>query len=193
MQSEDSLLHMNSSMRLSSKNGKPGLNGEPPTSPDQISLDEEPIQKLNDSGKLRWHGHDKANRPCLYYKMKYHKADIATTDETVRYFLYMLEKGLEEADKLGSQKVVVLYDRRGYGKKNHDPKSVDTSKKLMPFLQEYYPERLHVFYVMGANWFYKMMFALIKTFISKKTIEKVCLLGDNEDLLQHFDKEQLHG
>ena len=159
--------------------------------PEKISEEEEAIEKQVETGKLRWYKYDKLRRPCLYYKMRFHRPGLATTEEAVRYFIYMLEKGLAEAEKLGTHKVVVLYDRKGYGKKNHDPKTVDTLKKLMPILQDYYPERLECFYVNGANWFYRMMFDLVKTFISKKTIEKVKVLSGTEDLLNYFDKENL--
>lgn len=159
--------------------------------PECISEEEEAIEKQMDTGKLRWYKHDKEKRPCLYYKMRFHRPGLADTEESVRYFIYMLEKGLVEADKLGTQKIVVLYDRKGYGKKNQDPKAVETMKKLMPILQDYYPERLQCFYVLGANWFYRTMFDLVKTFLSKKTIEKVKVLAGNEDLLTYFEKENL--
>jgi hypothetical protein len=159
--------------------------------PEKIREDEEAIEKQMETGKLRWYKHDKERRPCLYYKMRYHRPGLATTDEAVRYFIFMLEKGIKEAEKLGSTKIVVLYDRKGYSKKNHDPQTVDTMKKLMPILQDYYPERLEMFYVNGANWFYRMMFDIVKAFLSKKTIEKVKVLAGVEDLLQYFDKENL--
>jgi len=159
--------------------------------PEKISEDEEAIEKQMETGKLRWYKHDKLKRPCLYYKMRYHRPGLATAEENVRYFVYMLEKGIKEAEKLGTDKVVVVYDRRGYSKKNHDPKTVDTMKKLMPILQDYYPERLQTFYVLGANWFYRMMFDIVKAFLSEKTAKKVKVLADQQELLQYFDKENL--
>jgi len=159
--------------------------------PHEISEDEEIIEKQVETGKLKWYKHDKEKRPCLYYKMRFHQAGLATGEETIKYFIYMFEKGLKRAEKLGTEKVVVIYDRRGYGKQNNDPKSVDTGKLLMPIFQDYYPERLHCFIVLGANWFYRFMFGLVKTFISKKTIEKMRVLGDDKDLLELFDQDQL--
>jgi hypothetical protein len=40
-------------------------------------------------------------------------------------------------------------------------------------LQDYYAERLAMFYVIGANWLYKVAYALIKPFLAQKTKEKV--------------------
>lgn len=103
----------------------------------------------------------------------------------------MLEKGIKEAERLGSGQVVVVYDRRGYGKKNRDTKSMDTMKLLVPILQDYYPERLHSFFYLGANWFSKLMFELTKTFVSQKTLQKVVPIGDVTELLKYFEKENL--
>lgn len=159
--------------------------------PQKINEDEECIERQVETGKLRWFKNDKEKRPCLYYKMRYHKPGLATTEESVRYFLYMLEKGIADAEKLGTEKIVIIFDRHGYSKKNHDPATMDTMKKLMPILQDYYPERLHMFFVLGANWFYRAMFEVVKLFLSKKTLEKVTIIAENSDLLQWFDKDSL--
>ncbi len=47
------------------------------------------------------------------------------------------------------------------------------SVKFVSLLQEYYAERLAMFYVIGANWLYKIAFAVIKPFLAQKTKEKV--------------------
>lgn len=159
--------------------------------PEQISEDEDVIERQVETGKLRWYKHDKLKRPCLYYKMRFHRPKLATPEEAVRFFIFMLEKGIQEGEKLGTDKVVVVYDRRGYSKKNHDPATVDTMKKLMPILQDYYPERLETFYVLGANWFYRAMFEVVKVFLSEKTAKKVKVLAEQSDLLTYFDKENL--
>jgi hypothetical protein len=47
------------------------------------------------------------------------------------------------------------------------------SVKFVSLLQEYYAERLAMFYVIGANWLYKIAFAVIKPFLAQKTKDKV--------------------
>lgn len=85
--------------------------------------------------------------------MKYHVPNLATVEESVRYFIYMLERGIKEGDRLGSEgRVCVIYDRRGYTKSKYDDNAMKVMKALMPILQDYYPERLARFYVIGANW-----------------------------------------
>lgn len=159
--------------------------------PEQISLSEDCIKKQYDAGKLLWHKTDKENRPCLYYRMKYHIANLADLENNLRFLVFMIEQGCNNADKLGSRQICVIYDRRGYSKQQHDPNSMKAMKLLIPILQDYYPERLHCYYVMGANWFFKAMFTVVKTFLSDKTASKVKVLANDQDLLNFFDKHKL--
>lgn len=159
--------------------------------PDQISENEDCIKKQLEAGKLYWHKTDKGNRPCLYYRMKYHVPNLADLDNNIRFLIYMIEKGCNEADKLGSRQICLIYDRRGYNKKNYDPNSMKAMKKLIPILQDYYPERLYRYYIMGANWFFRAMFTVVKTFMSEKTGNKVKVLAKDTDLLDFFDKNKL--
>ena len=159
--------------------------------PEQISLSEDCIKKQFEAGKLLWHKTDKGNRPCLYYRMKYHVPNLADLDNNLRFLIYMIEKGCNEADKLGSRQICVIYDRRGYSKKQHDPNSMKAMKLLIPILQDYYPERLQCYYVMGANWFFRAMFTVVKTFLSEKTANKVKVLAEDRQLLDFFEKPKL--
>ena len=57
------------------------------------------------------------------------------------------------------------------------------SVKFVSLLQEYYAERLAMFYVIGANWLYKIAFAVIKPFLAQKTKDKVIF-----SRLKHIDQ-----
>lgn len=49
-------------------------------------------------------------------------------------------------------------------------------KKFMPILNDYYPETLKSFYVMGANLLYRAAWKVATIFISKRTEDKINLL-----------------
>ena len=61
-----------------------------------------------------------------------------------------------------------------------DDVSSQSMKKFMPILNDCYPETLKAFYVLGANWFYRAMWTVVKIFISKKTEDKIHLLPEVE-------------
>lgn len=72
-----------------------------------------------------------------------------------------------------------------------DDVSKESMKKFMPILNEYYPETLKSFYVMGANVLYRAMWKVVSVFISKRTEEKINLLEEPEKILEFVDKEKL--
>ena len=59
-----------------------------------------------------------------------------------------------------------------------DDVSKESMKKFMPILNNYYPETLRAFFVLGANFFYRAMWKVVSIFISKRTEDKVNLLED---------------
>lgn len=63
-----------------------------------------------------------------------------------------------------------------------DEVSSQSMKKFMPILNDCYPETLKAFYVLGANWFYRAMWAVVRIFISKKTEDKIHLLAEVEGM-----------
>jgi hypothetical protein len=64
-------------------------------------------------------------------------------------------------------------------------------KKFMPILNDYYPETLKSFYVLGANFFYRALWKIVSFFISKRTEEKIHLLENVSDLEYFIDKGNL--
>ena len=64
-------------------------------------------------------------------------------------------------------------------------------KKFMPMLNEYYPETLKSFYVLGANMLYRAMWKVASVFISKRTEEKINLLEEPERITDFIEASQL--
>lgn len=57
----------------------------------------------------------------------------------------------------------------------------------MPILNDFYPETLKSFYVMGANIVYRAMWKVVSIFISKRTEEKINLLEDVNKVKEYID------
>ena len=64
-------------------------------------------------------------------------------------------------------------------------------KKFMPMLNEYYPETLKSFYVLGANLLYRAMWKVASVFISKRTEDKINLLEEPEKITDFIEVSQL--
>ena len=102
---------------------------------------------------------------------------------------------------MGSKQLAVIYDRTGMARANQDTQLMKFSINFAQMLQDFYAERLSMFYVLGANWLYKLAYAVIKPFLAKKTKDKVTLitlklmqikiLDTVVELREYFNEDQL--
>ena len=58
-------------------------------------------------------------------------------------------------------------------------------------LQDNYAERLGVFYVLGANWLYWVLFKIVSVFLTQRSKDKIKLIYSNEELAEFFDQQEL--
>ncbi len=61
----------------------------------------------------------------------------------------------------------------------------------MPILNDYYPETLKSFYVLGTNIFYRAMWKFVSIFVSKRTEMKINLLEEVSELKDFIDENNL--
>ena len=65
------------------------------------------------------------------------------------------------------------------------------AKKVTGMLQDYYAERLEVAYILHINWFFRLMYGIFKPFLSKKTRDKIKIMGRVSEMRNYFDDENL--
>mmetsp|Transcript_19958 Transcript_19958/g.3258 ORF Transcript_19958/g.3258 Transcript_19958/m.3258 type:complete len:80 (-) Transcript_19958:42-281(-) len=68
---------------------------------------------------------------------------------------------------------------------------MQTVRALTQTLQDYYAERLGSFIVIHVNWFYRFMFQCMKPMLSKRTRDKVNVLGNPKGLSKFIPRDQL--
>jgi hypothetical protein len=83
----------------------------------------------------------------------------------------------------------VIYDRREMAES--DDVSQESMKKFMPILNDYYPETLRAFYVLGASFFYRAAWTIVSIFVSKRTEQKINLFADEKDILLFITPDNL--
>ena len=64
-------------------------------------------------------------------------------------------------------------------------------KEVQKLLNDYYPEILGVFLVLGANIVYRGIWQIVKLFVSKRTEDKIHLINDPKLLEEYIDKDNL--
>jgi hypothetical protein len=152
---------------------------------------EEEIANELKTGKAFWFGVDKNKRPCLIIKIRRHKPKAVPIEETVRFAVSILERGTQLMKEHGVYKIVVIWDRNGFSRKNFDTGMFTLIKQIIGIMQDFYAERLAAVYILHSNWFFKTIMAAIKPFLADKTKDKIKIMGKPTDLVQHFEKDQL--
>lgn len=109
----------------------------------------------------------------------------------MRYSIYLVEKGVKKSDQLGSKQICVIYDRGEMTSANRDSGLISLFRQLVSMLQDFYAERLGALYILHVNWFFWAIFKIIRPFLSKKTSEKIHVLGNLDELKEFFDSSNL--
>ena len=156
------------------------------------SITEETVRNEIDSGKAYFNGYDRQGRACCILRPRLHDPNKRDINEVMRFGVYMLEKGINLSEERGeSDQICVLYDRRGFEYKNFDRQLFGAGKNLLTMLQDNYAERLGVFYVIGVNWLYWMLFKIVSVFLTQRSKDKIKLVYSNEELAEFFEQEEL--
>lgn len=82
-------------------------------------LDEDIAFELK-SGKAFWHKFDKQGNPTLIVQIRNHIPAETTIEQTIRFAVYLIEIGINLAEKTGTEKITVIWDRQGFERKNFD-------------------------------------------------------------------------
>eukprot|EP00331_Platyophrya_macrostoma_P031942 CAMPEP_0176438492 /NCGR_PEP_ID=MMETSP0127-20121128/19318_1 /TAXON_ID=938130 /ORGANISM="Platyophrya macrostoma, Strain WH" /LENGTH=357 /DNA_ID=CAMNT_0017822457 /DNA_START=18 /DNA_END=1091 /DNA_ORIENTATION=- len=157
--------------------------------PQNVTYDE--IANELKTGKGFHFGEDAKHNAVIVMQMV--KSDPNVSDEeTLRFGVWLMETALALGSKIyGGKKVVMVFDRRGYSKKNMSPNGTGVMKEVLRMLQDYYPETLERFYIIGLDWFFRFIYAIARPFLSEKTRNKI-QVSDGIDILQkNFTKENL--
>jgi len=74
----------------------------------------------------------------------------------------MCEKGRQIAKKLGTNKITIIYDRKDHKKMKYDPKALKKARQIAAELEDYYPMQCEKIYVLYCNWFFKLLWAIVR-------------------------------
>ncbi|KAM3147206.1 hypothetical protein pb186bvf_000922 [Paramecium bursaria] len=155
------------------------------------NIDPIEIKQELDLNKSFWIGYDKQRNPTLLIKPKRHFPGQVPEEMFIRAFIYRIEQGIEMADKVGTGKITVIWDREGVTSKNFDYSMFGVMKKIVTLLQDNYAERLYVAITLYPNFFAKSMMALIKPFLSEKSKSKIKLCDNIGQLKEYIVEDQL--
>lgn len=98
---------------------------------------------------------------------------------------YLLEKALKDN---ACDEVVLVYDLNGFEKANADNRGM---KFLLEIFQNHFPGRVGVAYVVNAPIFYRLLWKIVKPWLSGDLLSRVTMLSSNDGLNAYFTKPNL--
>jgi len=150
---------------------------------------EEDFSDLDAQQEIFWlKEKDKTGHPVIVWRMMLHDQQFCAKDRMVRYFIYMLEKGIKLAHPV--ETFVMVLDCRGMRKKNLDFHMV---KLASPIIENNYPERQFATYVLPVGSLITLAWKVIAGFLDPGTAYKIRLVTGFQDplLLDNFDEKLL--
>eukprot|EP01089_Gocevia_fonbrunei_P011978 TRINITY_DN26_c0_g1_i3.p1 TRINITY_DN26_c0_g1~~TRINITY_DN26_c0_g1_i3.p1 ORF type:complete len:312 (-),score=60.13 TRINITY_DN26_c0_g1_i3:944-1879(-) len=153
------------------------------------------------TGKNYHHGWTKEGRPAAYMRVRYdtvgdNEGKIKTIIYQMERLVYLIErkkakkmkkaKKTEEPTDLDEtpkdEQVALLFDCRGFGKKNID---IPISKELVATL-DHYCERLGVAFIIDTPVIFKAFWGIAKHFVDERTHKKVHFVSGDSDRKKIF-------
>ena len=124
-------------------------------------------------------GVDSEKQLTIICRPKFHIPGVFSIEELVQYGLFVIEAAIAHIDQSGlSKKINVIYDRQEMSSANRDSLVIRFTLQFVKVLQDYYAERLACLYVIGANFIYRAMYAMIRPFLGERTKAKIVMVDD---------------
>ena len=136
-------------------------------------------------------GEDKNHNAVIILLMSRNDPNVSD-EETLRFGCWAVETATALSEQVyGGKKITFIVDKRNFSKKQMGKGGNKLMKDAAKILQDYYPERLEKFYLIGADWYFRILFGIVRPFLSEKTRNKLNLIDDTSHLFKHISADNL--
>jgi len=149
--------------------------------------------ELNNTGKMYRNGFDKHGRPIIYMKPGKDNTGVPEKEVKVKYLVYLMEKASRAADESkGIDKFVWLVDYKDFNQLTGIVLT-KVAKEILDILQDHYPERLGLAFIINAPWTFHLMWKMLQPFLTDSTKSKVRMISGHkfEEIQEAVDLDQL--
>jgi hypothetical protein len=122
--------------------------------------------------KMFFMGHDNHRRPVVVFRPGRDQIDAGTLPDKVRYFVFVNEIAISRMAP-DVEQMTWLVDFTGYNVSHRDVKKLALARALIETLQAHYPERVARMVVASPPWYFRLLLAVVKPFVSERTLAKV--------------------
>eukprot|EP01104_Vermistella_antarctica_P015358 TRINITY_DN5023_c0_g1_i1.p1 TRINITY_DN5023_c0_g1~~TRINITY_DN5023_c0_g1_i1.p1 ORF type:complete len:350 (+),score=96.54 TRINITY_DN5023_c0_g1_i1:33-1052(+) len=148
--------------------------------PDLITAEDVMIEMQNKGKMYISPGRDKYGRVVIMMKPKHDNTGKEHSIVKVKYLVYLLEKAIESMPE-NVEKMVWVVDWRDYNMFSGIG-LMKCNMEILNILQNHYPERLGLAYLMFAPWTFSAFWKIISPFIDPETKKKVVMVDSKKNL-----------
>jgi len=132
---------------------------------------------------------DKFGRSIMFLQPRYHNPNVRDWDISMNAFYWAISNSINRM-KPPLENYVAITDLNGYGLRNNDWSLMKTQSDD---LQNYYPERLGVSFIINSPWYISSVWKVVSRWLDEKTRRKMHFLGKDfkETLLEVIDEDSL--
>ncbi|POS84102.1 hypothetical protein EPUL_003134 [Erysiphe pulchra] len=148
---------------------------------DNITADSMSVE--NETGKQILLGYDNHARPCYYLFPK--NQNTTASQSQAEHVVFMIERGIDLMGP-GQETLMIVVD---FNIDRRKIPSIGQSKLILDIIQNHYPERLGMGFVLNAPWAVTAFFKIMSPFMDPFTRNKLNFSGD---LKSFVPREQLY-
>lgn len=146
---------------------------------------------MHEEGAIRLAGKAKDGRPVVMVQARYYWPKLVEDNiQIVYFFTFYVDTVCRMAEAIGEETFFAIADLDGFGMANF---SLAQIKIAISLLQNHYPERLGMIYVINAPWAFTAAWRLIQPLLDERTKNKIEILGSDyyKTIAEKIDPAQI--
>ena len=146
---------------------------------------------MHEEGAIRLAGRAKDGRPVVMVQARYYWPKLIEDNiQIVYFFQFYVDAICRMSEEVGQETFYAIADLEGFSMANF---SLAQIKIAISILQNHYPERLGMIFVINAPFVFTAAWRLIQPLLDERTRNKIEILGSNyfDIITQHIDATQI--
>ena len=146
---------------------------------------------MHEAGAIRLAGKAKDGRPVVMIQARYYWPRLIEDNiQIVYFFTFYVDAVCRMAEQAGQETFFAISDLEGFSMANF---SLQQIKIAISILQNHYPERLGMIFVINAPFVFTAAWRLIQPLLDERTRNKIEILGSDylNVVSDHIDPSQI--
>mmetsp|Transcript_5852 Transcript_5852/g.8190 ORF Transcript_5852/g.8190 Transcript_5852/m.8190 type:complete len:267 (-) Transcript_5852:9-809(-) len=151
--------------------------------PYKITADD--VKEVLSLGTMYQNGHTKDGYPIIYITPGAYNPN--SVEQRINFLIFAMETAISTMNKAHSvEKMCWVCDFSAYGNRSKSPDSMEVTKASVNILQNHYPERLGLCFVINAPWYFSLLYKIVSLLLDPVTKEKIHWVSGNKEQIGEY-------